>query len=143
MTGMRTRKQQRRIAFSLALLLIIGIYVSTALLRGLPVIHPDNASVKLQAAASQSGIRWPGESQSASGVVGSDILQSNGDQTPLPTASTAKIITALVVLKQKPIPAGQSGPIITLGPADVAFYNSTIAQNGSNVPVQPGEQLSE
>lgn len=61
----------------------------------------------------------------------------------MPTASTAKLITALAVLQTKPLALGQQGPIITLTANDVAIYNAYIAQDGSLVEVQAGEQISE
>lgn len=86
---------------------------------------------------------WPSAGQSAAGIDDSPILQTNGPQTSLPTASTAKLITALSVLKQKPLDPSVQGPLITLGAQDVALYNSYAAKQGSVVKVAAGEQISE
>jgi D-alanyl-D-alanine carboxypeptidase (penicillin-binding protein 5/6) len=67
----------------------------------------------------------------------------HGAETPVPTASTAKLITALTVLQQKPLKAGEQGPTVTLHDSDVALYNNYVAQDGSLVKVQAGEQISE
>jgi serine-type D-Ala-D-Ala carboxypeptidase (penicillin-binding protein 5/6) len=71
------------------------------------------------------------------------MLETHGSQTPTPTASTAKLITALAVLHAKPLMPGRSGPTITISANDVAIYNAYVAQDGSAVRVQAGEQLSE
>jgi D-alanyl-D-alanine carboxypeptidase (penicillin-binding protein 5/6) len=53
------------------------------------------------------------------------------------------LITALTVLSVKPLSPGEQGPTLTLGPADVALYNSYHSQDGSLVKVQNGEKISE
>ena len=53
------------------------------------------------------------------------------------------MITALVVLQQKPLQSGTQGSTITLSPKDVAIYKNYVAQDGSLVPVQAGEKISE
>jgi D-alanyl-D-alanine carboxypeptidase (penicillin-binding protein 5/6) len=55
----------------------------------------------------------------------------------------AKLITALLVLKAKPLQAGQQGPLITLTAADVAIYDHYVSEQGSVVPVAAGEAISE
>jgi serine-type D-Ala-D-Ala carboxypeptidase (penicillin-binding protein 5/6) len=88
-------------------------------------------------------LNWPAQGQSAVGLVGLPTLEMHGAETPMPTASTAKLITALMVLQEKPLQPGQQGPTITLTAADVALYNNYAAQDGSVVQVQAGEQISE
>jgi D-alanyl-D-alanine carboxypeptidase (penicillin-binding protein 5/6) len=58
-------------------------------------------------------------------------------------ASTAKLITALSVLRVRPIDVGQQGPLITLSRVDVGLYKRYAAEDGSVVPVRAGEQISE
>jgi D-alanyl-D-alanine carboxypeptidase (penicillin-binding protein 5/6) len=77
------------------------------------------------------------------GVVGTSILETHGTQKPVPMASTAKLITALVVLQKKPLKLGEQGPIITLTDSDVALYDNYKAQDGSLVKVVAGEKISE
>ena len=67
--------------------------------RTLPLIQPTYLSINAQ---TSPNITWPSQGESAVGVVGTSILDTHGDQTPKPTASTAKLITALMVLKAKP-----------------------------------------
>ena len=58
-------------------------------------------------------------------------------------ASTAKIMTALLVLEDHPLPLGQQGPVISVTQADVATFYAERNQNESVLPVAVGEQLSE
>ena len=114
-----------------------------SLVRPLPSIQPTLATKRLEIPASTNNINWPASGQAAVGIVGSDILETHGPQSPTPTASTAKIITALTVLSRKPLSLNQSGPLITLTTSDVALYNAYAAQQGSVVKVIAGEQISE
>lgn len=126
----------------LAIILLV-IYCAWALYRPLPAMQPSLKLSALSVKAPASTLQWPAQGQSAVGVAGTSILEMHGDETPVPTASTAKLITALVVLQAKPLQPGQQGPTITLTPSDVAIYNNYVAQDGSLVKVQAGEQISE
>lgn len=86
---------------------------------------------------------WPAQGQAAVGLPAVGLLGRHGAGRPQPIASLAKIMTAYVVLRDHPLPAGGSGPEIAVTPADVAAYTSDQQQGQSVVPVAPGEQLSE
>ena len=86
---------------------------------------------------------WPTYGESAIGAVGYGVLATHGQQTPIPTASTAKMMTVLSILKEKPLQPGQQGPILTLTQADVDSYNSYLAEDGSVVKVAVGEKITE
>jgi D-alanyl-D-alanine carboxypeptidase (penicillin-binding protein 5/6) len=58
-------------------------------------------------------------------------------------ASTAKMMTALIVLEDHPLALGQPGPVITVTSADVAAFQMERNQNASVLPVATGEHLSE
>lgn len=128
--------------------LLIGLvlllsYSSWALLRPLPALTPIPRSKIVSVDSAPAKLVWPVAGQSAVSIVDTDILESYGKLTPVPVASTAKVITALVVLQKKPLKQGEQGPVITLSNADVALYNSYLAVDGSLVPVVAGEQISE
>jgi D-alanyl-D-alanine carboxypeptidase (penicillin-binding protein 5/6) len=57
-------------------------------------------------------------------------------------ASIAKVMTALVVLGDKPLTGGD-GPSITMTDLDVQTYQADLAQHQSVVKVEAGEQLTE
>jgi len=141
---MKTHRSSRK--RRLPYLLIAGLlvaYVVWAALRPLPALLPKTAGGQLQLHTTGGQLAWPSGSQAAVGVAHTGILETSGNQIPAPTASTAKVITVLTVLDKKPLQVGQDGPTITLSDQDVALYNSYVAQDGSVVPVQAGEQLNE
>lgn len=88
-------------------------------------------------------ISWPATSQASIGSVDQGVLISKPNQVPKPTASTAKLITALTVLKHKPLRLGEQGPTITLTQADVDIYNQYYAKDGSLAKVAVGEKLTQ
>lgn len=126
-----------------ALLLVVGVYAGWALLRPLPPLTATDIQSDLSFSAPVATLPWPNVSQAAIAVVGNNKILSHGEQTPLPTASVAKVITALTVLQKKPLRLGEDGPTLTLGDTDVAFYYEYAAKDGSLVAVNSGEQISE
>ncbi len=88
-------------------------------------------------------IHWPDHGQAALAADGYGLLAQNRADKPVPIASVAKIMTALAVLKQKPLDLHQSGPNLTLTAADVALYQNNLSDGGSVVPVVNGETISE
>lgn len=118
-------------------LALVGLY-----LRPLPKITPTS-QLPTTPKAQVVGLPWPAIGQSALGAEGYGLLARHGDNTPVPIGSTAKIFTALAVLKQKPIAAGSQGPSLTLNQADVDLFNSYYSQNGSVTNVAAGEKITE
>jgi serine-type D-Ala-D-Ala carboxypeptidase (penicillin-binding protein 5/6) len=86
---------------------------------------------------------WPGGAEAAVGLPGIGLLGAHGSSQPVPIASLAKIMTAYVVLSGHPLPAGGSGPAITVTAADAAAYARDQQQGQSVVQVAPGEKLTE
>lgn len=86
---------------------------------------------------------WPARGQAMLDVVGLGSPGHSGDGKPAPIGSVAKVMTALVVLTDHPLAAGQDGPVITVSKADVADYHGRIASQQSLVPVAAGERLTE
>jgi len=89
-------------------------------------------------------IAWPAYGQSAIGMTGRGLLASSGtNQKPVPTASVAKVMTALAVLQKKPLAVGEKGPMLTVTANDVAIFNNYLALDGSLVKVAEGEKISQ
>lgn len=133
------RRKRRWPAILLLILVVLG---AINYVRPLPAATA-RLTLPPVAAATQPDISWPGYGQAAIGAPGYGILATNGNQMPLATASTAKIITALSVLQKAPLKPGQSGPTYTISANDVAIYNNYVAQDGSTMQVVYGEQLTE
>jgi D-alanyl-D-alanine carboxypeptidase (penicillin-binding protein 5/6) len=91
----------------------------------------------------QPKLAWPAAGEAAVGVEGMGSLGSSGPTQPRPIASLAKIMTALVVLQDHPVSAGQTGFHVTVSAADVADYEGRAARQESVVAVSQGESLDE
>jgi len=138
---MLSRRSKKKRLIGLVVVLSLGI-ATAAYFRPLPAIE---AQVLFPASLPKQSVTlpWPSYGQSALGASGYGLLQINGDQKTVPVASIAKVVTAMAVLKKKPLPIGEEGPAITLGPGDVDLFGSYLARGGSVVKVQSGEKISQ
>lgn len=105
-------------------------------------VHALNAFT-LPALPEKKLLAWPSYGQAAVGTAELGVLETHGDMTPRPTASTAKLITMLAVMEKKPFALGGSGETFTLTQADVDSFDNYVARNGSNVPVEVGEKITQ
>ncbi|MDB5166842.1 MAG: peptidase D-alanyl-D-alanine carboxypeptidase 1, D-alanyl-D-alanine carboxypeptidase [Candidatus Saccharibacteria bacterium] len=94
-------------------------------------------------ASTEPSLPWPASGEAAISINGSQLRLNNAEQKAVPTASTAKVMTALCVLDKKPLRGNESGPTLTLTQADVDLYNAYIAKNGSVAAVAVGEKITE
>jgi D-alanyl-D-alanine carboxypeptidase (penicillin-binding protein 5/6) len=112
-------------------------------LRATPVVVASQLlPVQSTIAGEAPAIPWPAAGSAAVGVSGLGALGSSGNEQPAPMASIAKVMTALVVLGDKPLTGGD-GPSITMTDLDVQTYQADLAQHQSVVKVEAGEQLTE
>ncbi len=86
---------------------------------------------------------WPGKGSAAVYVDGFGFLGTHGDEAPRPIGSTAKIMTALLILEDHPLALGQPGPEVTITQQDVADYLAAVKRDESVVPVRAGQKLNE
>lgn len=86
---------------------------------------------------------WPGRAEAVVGTPGVGVFATHGGRQPRPIASLAKIMTAYVVLRDHPLPAGRPGPAITVTAADVTAYTQDRRQGQSVIKVVAGEKLTE
>jgi serine-type D-Ala-D-Ala carboxypeptidase (penicillin-binding protein 5/6) len=88
-------------------------------------------------------IPWPSGGSAVIGAAGLGLIASSGNEKPLSAASVTKVMTALVILTDKPLKKDETGPTITITDADVQAYLAGQANKESVVAVQSGEQLTE
>ena len=88
-------------------------------------------------------IPWPTTGSAVVGVSGLGLIASSENEKPLAAASVTKVMTALIVLTDKPLQKDEPGPSITITDADVQSYQADLAEKQSVVEVQVGEQLTE
>ena len=127
-----------------ALLLIVVAVAAFNYLRPIPAVP---ATSHLPSSDSVPGtaptLPWPAHGSGAVAVSGLGFIASSGNETTLPAASVTKVMTALIVLEDKPLKKGESGPTITLTDADVQSYQADLSDKQSVVLVSAGEPLTE
>lgn len=135
-------KKRRKRIFLPLILFLLAVYVVGSLVVPLPPLQMKIDDVKPPTYAPAT-MPWPRYGQTAIGAVGYGLLEKNGEEKPLPTASMAKVITAVAVLKVKPIEPGAKPEVITLTAQDEVIYNQYLEEGQSVVPVEAGEQLTQ
>src|SRR5260370_17013309 len=127
-----------------ALLLVVVAAATVNYLRPIP---PVSATPLLPASQVIPGtappLPWPSPGAGAVGVSGLGFVGSSGNEQAIPAASVTKVMTALIVLEDKPLSKGSPGPSVTMSDADVQSYQSDLSDQQSVVKVEAGEQLSE
>ncbi|TMB86105.1 MAG: D-alanyl-D-alanine carboxypeptidase [Chloroflexi bacterium] len=132
----------RRVALVLAVLLVAA--GAWNYFRPIPAGAATSASHAQSAiAGTPPGLPWPGVGSAAVGVSELGLIAASSDVPPVPAASVAKVMTALVLLADKPLATGEAGPSLTITAQDVATYKADAAEGQSVVPVTAGEQLTE
>jgi len=136
---------------------LLGVCCFAAFLISLEKLHPfggadinpgkSNSSVidhhsLSNTTLSMLSVAWPTEGQAALMIDG-EVYGQYGETATVPTASLAKIMTALIVLQKYPLSQGQDGPAYTVTPADVELYDAEASEDDSAVKVVVGETLTE
>jgi D-alanyl-D-alanine carboxypeptidase (penicillin-binding protein 5/6) len=130
------------IVFAVAILfLALGAYRYTRPLPPLAIAYQVPEAVTPQ--PGEANLPWPSKGTAAVAVQGLGITAMVGDEKPRPIASVTKMMTAYVILKSKPLKAGETGPMITTTAADISLYRRLIAQDESVVAVAEGTRLSQ
>ena len=133
-----------RVRVGIALLLIVACLAAFNYLRPIPAVAArpllPNSDV---VAGTAPALPWPARGAAAVGVSGLGFIASSGNEQAIPTASVTKVMTALVVLTDKPLKKGETGPTITMTDADVQAYRTDLKSEQSVVKVETGEQLTE
>jgi D-alanyl-D-alanine carboxypeptidase (penicillin-binding protein 5/6) len=88
-------------------------------------------------------IAWPSEGEAAYTTSELDVIRSSAHEVPVPIASVTKVMTAYVVLHERPLALGESGPTIRLTDADVTDTERRRSNGESVVAVARGEELTE
>jgi D-alanyl-D-alanine carboxypeptidase (penicillin-binding protein 5/6) len=143
--GAGSRKLRSRVLIVGAVIVVAAVaWVGVQLLRPVP---PMTLAASVTTVRVLPGVAprpdWPGQAEAAVGLPGTGLLGTHGGSQPVPIASLAKIMTAYLVLSGHPLPAGASGPVITVTAADASAYASDQRQGQSVVRVIPGEKLTE
>jgi D-alanyl-D-alanine carboxypeptidase (penicillin-binding protein 5/6) len=135
----------RRLAILfVAVIVVVGALGAWNYFRPTPAVV---ATASLHAQETVQGtappIKWPSAGSAAIGASGLGFIASSGNEKPVAAASVAKVMTALVILTDKPLRMDQKGPSITITDADVQSYQTDLANKESVVEVRVGETLTE
>jgi len=123
--------------------LVTGGYAAATLLWPLSAVAPDVLPAVVAApAAVAAAPAWPAEGAGATAVDGLGATVSTGDE-PTSIASITKLVTALVVLDQMPLAAGEQGPAFAFTAADRREYLSYLADDQSALDVPAGGTLTQ
>jgi D-alanyl-D-alanine carboxypeptidase (penicillin-binding protein 5/6) len=112
-------------------------------LRPLPAVATEASVPQAEVVGTAPNLPWPVHGEAALVVEGLGEVGTSGGTTPIPMASTAKMMTALLVLEDHPLALNEQGPTLTVSRADVATYIAERNENESVLPVVAGEQLTE
>jgi serine-type D-Ala-D-Ala carboxypeptidase (penicillin-binding protein 5/6) len=129
----------------------ILVAVVAVLVCVIGIVHFQTNHPQVEARPTYSSITLPGQfrvvfppqGESAVGTDKFGLIASSPDQSPVPIASVAKIMTAYLVLKAHPLPPGEEGPTLTMSAQDVSDYVNDLAKDYSVLKVIPGEKLTE
>lgn len=141
----RSTYRRRRIVVGAALVVTLaaGFYVPTTLLAPVPIATADVEAYEPPPVV-QPTITFPPYGAAGVGAIGyPGVLAGAGSADPLPIASITKIVTALVVLGEKPLQPGEPGPEVTFGEVDEDFYDAQLAAGGSVEPAFAGQVITE
>lgn len=136
------KAMRRRVV--VAVMLLSALLLTINYFRPIPAV-PAAASIpaSLTLGGTAPNLPWPTTGSAAVAVSGLGLLATEGGDQPIPTASIAKVMTALIVLIDKPLKPGEQGPTVAITEQDVQVYQADKADEQSVVDVQAGEQLSE
>lgn len=130
----------------LALLLVAAV-VAVGVVNYLRPIPAVVAASALHAEDAVPGavpkVPWPSGASAAMGAAGLGLIATSGPEQPMAAASVTKVMTALLILRDKPLKKDETGPTITITDTDFQSYLTDQANKESVVAVQTGEPLTE
>lgn len=125
-------------------LTIVGLGILGAIRFNSPVPEVSTtATAKNVALPGELSVTFPEQGQSAVGTDNFGVIAASSDQTSIPIASVAKVMTAYLTLKAHPLQPGEEGPTLTMTAEDVEGYKYALKNNHSYLPVTLGEKLTE
>ncbi len=132
-----------RVRVGVALLLVVVALAAFNYFRPVPAAVASSALPPTQVIpGAPPAMPWPARGEAAIGVSGLGLLGSSGSEQAIPAASVTKVMTALVVLEDSKLQLDQTGPVLTMGDADVQSYQNDLRDQQSVVRVELGEQMT-
>ena len=140
-TSKRTKRNMMKL--SLSILLIVALACIAQIVR--PFGQPETVLTLNQnpSIAGDLNLNWQPNAQGAICIADKELIYKTQDQSPKPTASVAKIMTAYLILTDHPLPSFQDGPTLELTAEDEKTYVQDKSDGQSVAKVVAGEQLTE
>lgn len=122
-------------------LTVLGVFRYT---RPVPALAAEVSFPQtVRAEAASAPLPWPEEGQAALAVEGmGEVASHTIDASPVPIASTTKMMTGLLILEGHPLGLDDSGPVVEMTQAHVDAWYEAILNDESAVEVRAGEDLS-
>jgi D-alanyl-D-alanine carboxypeptidase (penicillin-binding protein 5/6) len=130
----RRRRRNATVVLALSLAAITSWKTADALA---PVASPGDGG-----GGGWASVDWPAQG-SAAVAVGGGPIHASGRTRPVPIASLAKVMTAFVVLRSRPVSVEDPGFTMTITPEVVADTAHRRSDGQSVVAVAAGEKLTE
>jgi serine-type D-Ala-D-Ala carboxypeptidase (penicillin-binding protein 5/6) len=141
----QAKKPRRRLLFAGLFSVILLLFCGYGVARFVKGTSTPSETVPSRATLAQElQFAWPAAGQAAVGSVEDGLFaRSSANEKLRPTASMAKVITALAVMEKQPIELGQAGQSYTITSRDAANYRAYVARSGSVLPVHEGMVLTQ
>lgn len=97
-----------------ALLALVALVVQLVRPLPEPTLALDAKASSFTIGGGTFTMPWPEKGQAAVMVAGSGTIGTFGEQKPVPTASVAKIMTAYVILRERPLTKDEPGPRVVV-----------------------------
>lgn len=110
-------------------------FPALAVTRAVPTSSPVAGAIP--------ALPWPASGEAAVAIPQLGVTVDSGPQAPVPIASLTKIMTAYLTLRDHPLAPDAQGPVLKMTAADQAQASADEEVGATNVPVQPGETLTE
>jgi D-alanyl-D-alanine carboxypeptidase (penicillin-binding protein 5/6) len=121
-----------RVCAAILAILMIGV--------GLVVTRAEQHQVN---AADGRHVAWPATGQAAADVAGLGLIGTSGGDRPVPIASVAKVMTAYLVLRHRPIDQTEPGFVFTITQDEEIDTARRRDRHESVVAVLAGERITE
>jgi serine-type D-Ala-D-Ala carboxypeptidase (penicillin-binding protein 5/6) len=139
----KPRRGQLSAGFFSVILLLLCSYGVASFIKDKSMLSAEAVPSQMTLAEDVQ-LAWPAVGQAAVANVEDGLLARSSDNEELrPTASMAKVITALAIMEKQPFELGQEGQTYTITTEDIANMSAYIAEDGSVQPLLIGMELTQ
>lgn len=142
--GGRSAMSLARLARVILVLVVLAVLASIIqLIRAVPLPSAQSSITTSVIPGTRPTLPWPATGGGEVDIQNVGTIATFNPNAEIQLASVAKVITALVIVKDHPLSVGSIGPSVSFNASDVAKYRQMFAQQDSVMAVAAGENLSE